>query len=263
MRSRNGFDDFAGFDDRLHVNAFRGAAIVLADDHVLRHVHQAARQVARIGRLQRGIGQTLAGAVRRDEVLQHVEAFAEVGRDRGFDNFARRLGHQTAHTGKLADLLFRTARAGVGHDVNRIEVAAGAVVLFHGGEHLIGDPLGNLAPDFDDLVVAFAVGDGAVLILVFDQHHFLLGVAHQAGLLARDDHVVDADRDARARGVQEAQRLDLVQHVHGDVQAELEVAILHQLRQALLLQKAVDVRHVLRQVVVQNHAARPSCPCTA
>ena len=89
----------------------RGAAIVLADDHVLRHVHQAARQIAGIGRLQRGIRQALAGAVRGDEVLQHVEAFAEVGRDRGFDNLARGLGHQAAHTGKLADLLFGTARA--------------------------------------------------------------------------------------------------------------------------------------------------------
>ena len=125
-------DDFAGFDDRLDVDAFDGAAIVLADDHVLRHVHQTARQVAGIGRLQRRIGQTLAGAVRRDEVLQHGQAFAEVGRDGGLDDFARRLGHQAAHTGELADLLFRSAGAGVGHDVNRIEVAAGAVVLFHG-----------------------------------------------------------------------------------------------------------------------------------
>ena len=141
-------DDFAGFDDRLDEDAFAGAAIVLADDHVLRHVHQTARQVAGIGRLQRRIGQTLAGAVRGDEVLQHVEAFAEVGGDGGFDDFARGLGHQTAHTGKLADLLLGTARAGIGHDVNRIEVAAGAVVLFHGREHLVGDLLGDLATRF-------------------------------------------------------------------------------------------------------------------
>src|SRR6185369_3245515 len=47
-----GFDDFAGFDDRLHVNTFGGAAIVFANDHVLRHVDETAREVARIGRLQ-------------------------------------------------------------------------------------------------------------------------------------------------------------------------------------------------------------------
>ena len=118
------FDDFARFDNRFHHNTFCGAAIVFGDDDVLRHVDQAAGQITGIGCLERRIGQTLAGAVRRDEVLQHVQTFAEVRGDRRFDDFARRLGHQTAHTGKLADLLFGSARAGVGHDVNRIEIAA-------------------------------------------------------------------------------------------------------------------------------------------
>src|SRR5580692_2744877 len=248
-------DDFAGFDDGLDEDALAGSAIVFADDYVLRHVHQTARQVTRIGRLQRGIGQTLTGAVGRDEVLQHVEAFAEIGRDGRFDDLARGLGHQAAHTGKLADLLLGTARAGIGHDVNRIEVAAGAVVLFHGREHLVGDLLGDLAPDFDDLVVALAVGDGAVLILVFHQHHFLFRGANQAGLFAGDHHVVDADGDAGARGVKEAQRFDVVEHVHRDVQAELQIAVLHELAEALLLQEPVDERHILRKRVVQNHAA--------
>ena len=205
-------DDFARFDDRLDVDSVAGAAIGLGDDHVLRHVAQAARQVAGIGRLQRGIGQTLAGAVRGDEVLQHVETFAEVGRDGRLDDFARRLGHQAAHTGKLADLLLRSARAGVGHDVNRIEVAAGAVVLLHGLEHFFGDAFGDLRPDFDDLVVAFAVRDGAFLILLADLDDGLFGVLHQPGLLFRHDHVVDADGNAGARGVQEAELLHLIQH---------------------------------------------------
>src|ERR1039458_630106 len=95
----------------------------------------------------------------------------------------------SAHTGKLADLLFGTARAGIGHDVNRIEVTAGAVVLFHGGEHLVRDFFSHAGPDFDDLVVAFAVGNGAVLILAFDGHNFFFGAGDQFLLLARDDHV--------------------------------------------------------------------------
>ena len=45
------------------------AAVVLVDDHVLRDVDETARQVARVGRLERRVGQTLARAVRRDEVL--------------------------------------------------------------------------------------------------------------------------------------------------------------------------------------------------
>jgi len=65
-------DDVAGFYDGSHVDAVERAAIVLADDHVLRHVDQAAGQVAGVGGLERRIRQALARAVRRDEVLQHV-----------------------------------------------------------------------------------------------------------------------------------------------------------------------------------------------
>ena len=172
-----------------------------------------------------------------------------------FDDLARGLGHQTAHTGKLADLLFRTARAGVGHDVNRVEVAAGAVVLLHGLEHFFRNAFGDLGPDFDDLVVAFAVGDRAFLILRDDFDDGLFGVADQAGLLARHDHVVDADGDAGAGRVQEPERLHLIQHVDRDRQTVLQVAILNELREALLLEQAVDERHLIGQNVVEDDAA--------
>ena len=38
----------AGFDNRLDVNAFVRAAVEFVDDDVLRHIHQAAREVARV-----------------------------------------------------------------------------------------------------------------------------------------------------------------------------------------------------------------------
>src|SRR6185437_11450062 len=92
-------DNVAGFHDGRHVNAVHGAAIVFADDNVLRHVHQAAGQVAGVGGLERRIRQALAGAVGGNEVLQHRQPFAEIGGNRGLDDFARRLGHQTSHSG--------------------------------------------------------------------------------------------------------------------------------------------------------------------
>ncbi len=58
-----GLDDLAGFDDGLNKDTLRGAAIVLGDDHVLRDIHQPARQVAGVGGFQRRVGQTFAGAV--------------------------------------------------------------------------------------------------------------------------------------------------------------------------------------------------------
>ena len=94
------------------------------DDDVLRDVDETAREVTGVGGLERRVGETLAGAVRGDEVLQHREPFAEVRGDRRLDDFARGLGHQTAHTGQLADLLLGAAGAGVGHHEDGVELAA-------------------------------------------------------------------------------------------------------------------------------------------
>jgi len=54
-----------------HRDAALGAAVALADDHVLGHVDQPPGQVAGVGRAQGSVRESLAGAVRRDEVLEH------------------------------------------------------------------------------------------------------------------------------------------------------------------------------------------------
>ena len=142
---------------------------VLVDDHVLRHVHETARQVAGVGGLERRVGQTLAGAVRRDEVLEHGQAFVEVVDDRRLDDLADaagdlllRLGHQAAHAGQLADLLAVTARAGVGHHEDRVEAVA---VPRQAVERDLLDLGRGVRPGVDDLVVALALGDDAVAVV--------------------------------------------------------------------------------------------------
>jgi hypothetical protein len=75
---------------------------LLADDHVLRDVDETPRQVARVGGAQRRVGAALAGAVGRDEVLEHRQAFHEVRLDRPLDDLALRIRHQAAHAGELA-----------------------------------------------------------------------------------------------------------------------------------------------------------------
>ena len=66
-----------------------GAAVVDHDNRVLRHIDQTAGQVARVGRSQRRVGQTLATAVGRHKVFQHRQAFAEVRLDRQLDDSGR------------------------------------------------------------------------------------------------------------------------------------------------------------------------------
>src|SRR4029079_15708780 len=63
-------------------NNLRRAAIVQGDDHVLRDVRQLAGEVTRVGRLEGRVSQALSRAVGRAEVLEHGQAFAEVGLDR-------------------------------------------------------------------------------------------------------------------------------------------------------------------------------------
>ena len=62
-----------------------GEAVALADDDLLRNVHQTAGQIAGVCGTQSGIGQRLTGAVRALEELQNRQAFAEVRLDRHFE----------------------------------------------------------------------------------------------------------------------------------------------------------------------------------
>src|SRR5581483_1038753 len=247
-------DNLAGFHDALHIDAIDRAAIVFADDDVLRHVDQATRQVTGIGCLECRIRQTFARSVRRNEVLQNVESFAEVRGNGRLDDFAGRLGHQSAHTRELANLLFGSAGTGVRHHVNRVDGAL-FVLLLHLAEHFVRDLFGNRRPDFDHLVVALAVSDGAVEVLLLDVDHLLLGVAHQGLLVFGNDHVVDADGQPGAGRETEAEFLDFIQHLHRGFQAEPQVGVAHQLPDALLLQQAVNVRPAFGQVIVQDGAS--------
>ena len=192
--------------------------------------------------------------MRRDEVLQHRQTFAEVRGDRRFDDLARGLGHQTAHTRQLTNLLLRTTRTGVGHDVNRVHGAV-LVGLLHVVEHFIRHALGHGRPQLNDLVVAFTVGDRTVEVLLLDVDDLLLGLGHHGILRIRNDHVVEAYGEARLGSVTKAKILDAIEGVHGDLKPKVQVEVVDELSNALLLQQTIDVRHAFRQRIVQNRAA--------
>ena len=63
-------DDFAGFFELGHADAVERAAVELGDDRVLRDVDETTREVTGVRRLERGVGEALTSAVRRDEVLR-------------------------------------------------------------------------------------------------------------------------------------------------------------------------------------------------
>ncbi len=88
--------------------------------------------------------------------------------------------------------------------------------------------------------MAFAVGDDAVAELLADGLDGVLGLGDDLALLGRDDHVDEADGDAGARGLGEAEGLELVEEAHGDVVAGEEVAPPDEVAEEGLVDGAVD-----------------------
>ncbi len=214
-----------------HLDVILGAAVGLADDHVLRDVDQTPRQVARVGGAQRGVGESLSRAVRGDEVLEHRQALHEVGLDRALDDLALRVGHQATHARQLADLLEGPTRTRVGHHEDRVQ----GVEVF---DHRLGDLVGRRVPLLDDRLVALLLGDQAHVVLVGDLADELLVAFDDRLLLRRHDDVVLGDRDAGLRGVLEAEVLERVEHqrdrrravgLHEHVDQPRGVTLLHRL----------------------------------
>src|SRR5690606_17949346 len=172
-----------------------GAAVLLADDDVLGHVHETTREVARVGGPQSGVRQTLAGAVRRDEVLEDGQALAVVGLDRARDDLALRVRHETAHTGDLTDLHPVTAGARAHHAHDGVALVA-LEVLTHGRR----DTVGRLRPDLDELLTALVVGDQTLVELLLDLEGPSLVLVEDLALDGRRGDVRDGDRDAGTRG---------------------------------------------------------------
>ena len=233
----------------LHRDRPVGAAVLLADDHVLRHVHQTTGQVTRVGGTQRGVGQTLAGTVRGDEVLQHGQALAVAGLDRPRDDLALRVGHQTTDRRDLAELEQVTAGTRVDHLPQR-------VLLRQRRLHLLGDLVGRLGPDLDELAATLLGGHQTALVLLVDPVGFLLVPLQDLPLARRRDDVLHADRHAGPGGPVETGLLERVQRRGQRHLREPLGEVVDDRRELTLADLVVDEPVALRQGLVEQHPAQ-------
>ena len=169
-------------------------AVDLPHDQLLRDVDETARQVAGVGGTERGVGETLARAVRRDEVLEHRQTFTEVRLDRARDDLTTRVRHETAHTGDLTHLHDVSTGTRVDHHVDRVERRRHQEIL-----HGLRDLVGRVGPDLDLLLAPLVVGDDAALVLVLDLGRFALELLEQSGLRRRRRDVGHRDRQPGTR----------------------------------------------------------------
>src|SRR3954453_4878316 len=203
----------AGWHPQRGLDVLVRAAVLDPDDHVLRDVDQAPGEVARVGGAQRGVGQALAGTVRRGEVLEHVQALHEVRLHGPLDDLTLRVRHEASHARQLADLLEGPAGPGVGHHVDRVE-------LVEVGDHRVGDLVRGGVPLLGDRQVALLLRDQALVVLVLERLHRLLVLGEDLRLGRRDDHVVLRDGHAGLGRVAEAEVLERVEHLGDRRRAE-------------------------------------------
>ena len=185
--------------DVLDPDATDRAAVLVAHDELLRDVDETTGQVAGVGGTKRGVGETLAGTVGGDEVLEHREALTEVALDRPRDDLTTRVGHQTTHTGDLTHLHDVAASTRAHHHLDGVELL-GLLLDEHGLGHLVG----GVGPDLDFLLAPLVVGDDAAVVLLLDLLGFLLVLVEDRGLGDRRPHVGDGDRETGTGGVLEA-----------------------------------------------------------
>ncbi|OPY92646.1 MAG: hypothetical protein A4E73_00918 [Syntrophaceae bacterium PtaU1.Bin231] len=241
-------DDLAAFHQGGDVDSINRTAVLFRDDAVLRDIDEPAGQISRIGRLERRIGEALPGAVRRDEILQDRKPLAEVGRDRGLDDFPRRFRHEASHPCELADLHGAAPGTGVRHHVDGVEALGLRLVPFGKGRriaadadhHFGGDLFRRLGPDIDDLVVALAVGDQTVHVLLLDPQDVLVGLADDILLVGRNHQIVQGKGNAGDRRVPEAQILEAVGQQDRRLLAAGPVAVVDEARHFLLVHQFVD-----------------------
>ena len=217
----------------LHEVDRRDIAVLFADDDILRHVDEAAGEIARVRRTQRRISKAFACAVRGNEVIGDGESLAEVRRNRQIDDLARGIRHESAHACELAHLLLVSARAGVRHHEDGVERVH---VLHHGVCYVIC----RLRPELDDLLVALVLGNQTAAELTLDLVDLRLRIRDDFLFLRRDDDIGYGDRHACDAGVVVAEIFHMVDDLGRLGRTEVIVAVGDELAEFLLVHENTE-----------------------
>ncbi len=186
----------------------------------------------------------------RDEVFENRQPLAEARSNRKVDDAPRRVGHQSAHTGHLADLRDITFRPRVRHDVDRTVLLE---VVFDFSRH----PRRGVVPHRNRLGIPLIFGQVTHLELLIDELDVLLGLAQQLSLFRRYFDVVNRHGDAGLGRVPEPDRFDRVDDLDCALVAQLLVAFRDRVLQVLAVHQDVlvfDLR--VREDVIENNPPR-------
>ena len=227
----------------------RGIAVPAIDNHILGDIHQTARQIAGIGRPQRRIRQALARAMRRNEILQRIQALAEMTANRQFNDAPRRIGHQAAHPGQLgnrAKAAFCRTRSR--HNGNRpIRVKR---ILNPFLQVILG-----VFPFINRNLITFLFGHQAAAEVTVGAGHNIVSPLQNLVPFIGNRQVTDRDGRAGNGGIVEAIVFDGVDNVGRPFSANDLIAPRDQFLQVFLAHRLLHKAHLIRQDAVENRAA--------
>ncbi len=249
------------------------AAVHFADDQLLGDIDHSASQITGVRCTKSRVGQTLAGAVCRHEVLQNVQAFTEVGLDGQLDGTACGIRHQSAHTCQLLDLLVAASGTGVGHHED-------IVVLIKASQQHLCQLVIDIRPGLDDRAVALFVRDQTAAEVFGNLIDGILRLLKEVLLLRGHCDIRDGDSHGSDRGILVAHGLDQVEDfrclesavsVDDSLQDLLQVFFLdqevHLKFEEILRDRSVNEAQVLRQNFIEEKPAEGggdhACDCLA
>ena len=221
----------------------------------MRYVDQTTGQITGVGSLHSGICQTLTGTVGRDEVFQHRHTLLEVRQDGVLNNLGTLgtgflgLGHQTTHTGELANLVLTTTGTGVEHHEDSVEALVGLGHLLH--QH-IAQVVVDVGPGIDNLVVTLGVGDEAHVVVLGNLAHLFVTLLHQVFLRLGDDDVVEVERQTGLVGHAITEVLDAVEELAGLSETYVLDNVGNDVAQRLLGHNLIDIAHLFRNDAIHD-----------
>ncbi len=236
-------------------------AIFIADNHILRNIHQTTSQITGVRRPQCGVGKALSCTTGRNEVFQYVQSLAVIRPNRHFNRGTGRVGNQSAHTGKLANLVDTTTRAGVRHHED-------GVVLVQSLLKRLGNFVRGVVPNFDKLLGFFLAGNIAAFKLAVNFIHQRICLGKNLLLCLGNFRIADGNGNRRLGGVFKAQCLDFIQHLRSRRRTVNSDAALDNLRELFVVHKernlqikllfgigSVHIAQILRDHLVEDQPA--------
>ena len=220
-------------------------AVHLPDTQLLGHIHHSPGKITRVRRPQSRVGKSLPGAVSGHEILQNVQSLTEIGLNGQLYGSSRGVGHQSAHTRQLLNLLVGTTGTGVRHHVD-------IIVFIQARQKHLRQLFVRLIPGLNHRPVPLFLRDQSPSEVGGDLIHRSLGLSQHLRLLGRHGHIGNGHGHGRPGGVLISYGLYIVQHLRRSGSSMGVDNLLQDLLQSLLVHMEVHLgqKEILRQVSV-------------